>query len=86
MRTLFLLNWDLGVSLGFLMPSGFQIFWIQPIIIKFRDIILIIIYTLGGVERRSILTKVEVIDTLLHAQSQKIHKYQTKCRSDVPSL
>ena len=38
-----ILSW---VPLGFLMPSGFQSLWIQPLISKVRDIVLIIIFTL----------------------------------------
>ena len=38
-----------GVS-GIPVPSGFQRFWLQPLISKFRDILLIIIYTLEGLK------------------------------------
>ena len=46
MRPIFLLNWDLGVPLVFLMPSVLQSFWLQKIIIDVRDIVLIIVCTL----------------------------------------
>ena len=44
--SLFLLNWDLGVPLRFLLPSGFQSFWIAALTIKVSNIFLIIICTL----------------------------------------
>ena len=45
---LLLLNWDLGVHLVFLIPSGFQSLWIQPLISKVREIVFIIICNLEG--------------------------------------
>ena len=48
MRLLFLLKWGHGVLIGFLITSNFHNFWIQPLIIKFRYILLIIIFLLRG--------------------------------------
>ena len=45
-RPLFLLNCYLGVPLGFLMPSSFQRYWLQPLISKVWDISFIIICNL----------------------------------------
>ena len=50
MRTLFLLNWYLGLYQGFLMPSRFQSCWLQPLVFKVRDIVPIIICTLEGLK------------------------------------
>ena len=46
MSTLSLLVWDLGVPLGFPMPSNIHSSWIQPLIVLVRDTVLIIIRTL----------------------------------------
>ena len=50
MRPLFHLNWYIGVPLGFLMPSGFQSLWLQPLIRKVREMVLVIICTLEGLK------------------------------------
>ena len=40
------MNWDIGVTLGLLILSGFQSYFLQPLTSNVRDILLIIICTL----------------------------------------
>ena len=46
MRPILILNWYLGVPLCFLITSDLQIFWLQSLTRKVRNIVLIIICTL----------------------------------------
>ena len=50
MKTLLLLNWDIGVTLGLLMTSDYHRFCIQKLTSKVRYTVLIIIRTLKGLK------------------------------------
>ena len=86
MSSLFFLSWDLGAPLGFLINSGFQIFWLQPLISKVSDIVLIIICTLEGLKDDQFLPNWRLL-ILYCMKSIKIFiKHQMKLISDVASL
>ena len=86
MRPLFLLKWDLGVPLGFLMTYVFQSCWIQTLFINVRNIFLIIIFTLEVLKGDKLLPNWRFL-ILYYIQSLKIFiKHQMKLKAYVDSL
>ena len=86
MRPLFLLDWNLGFPMRFLVPSGFHSWWIQPLISKVREIVLIIICTLEGLKGVQSWPNWRFL-ILYCMHSLKIFtKHQMKPRADVSGL
>ena len=84
--SLLLLNWYLGVPLLFLMPSGFQSFWTQPIIIKVSDIGIITISTLEVLKGDQLWLNWRFLILYCMDSLKIVIKVQMKLRADVFSL
>ena len=86
MKPLFLLNWVLGVPLCLLVPSGFQIFCLQPLISKVRYIVIIIICTLEGLKCGQFWPNWRLLMLSCMHSLKIVIKNQIKLRANVSSL
>ena len=86
MRPIFLLTWYLRLSLGLLMTYVFQRFWIQLIIIKIRDKLIIIICTIEGLKGGWFWPKWRFLILSWMHSLRIVIKYQTIFMAHVSSL
>ena len=81
-----ILNWDLWLPMGVLMNSDFPSFWLQPIIRKVRDIVLIIIFTLEGLKGDAFCLNWRFLILYCMHSIKLVIKHQMKMRAYFSSL